>query len=251
MNLLPQKTSSIPATASRLMWNAPSTSLISTVENWSRASRYQCHELRDEQGNRYPLLRELWLTVSPARQGDTWRAESDLVGRAIVGRAATAEAAVRDWQKRFRRMVQRFLTMRPFEFTSEDRQVWSRIQSVVDVPRYRISKPITLRQVGKVLKQRTGYAVVEWAEGVRERVRPQVFDEVFSRFKVGQPFEATVTRHPMTFRLLRAEAVRRLSGTSGGKPSTDSLWDRVAGSVQTTAEPASQVDEEFWLGKRG
>lgn len=250
MNLLPPETSPFLCSASRFAWTERPASLISSAENWSCASQHQINDLRDDQGNPYPLLRELWLTVSPARQGAFWRAESTLLGPAIVGRRRTAETAILDWKKRFRRTTQRFLQMRPFEFTDEDREVWSRIQSLIDVARYRASVPVVLRQVGKVLQQRRSYALVQWADGSRERVRPQLFDEFFSRFKAGQPFEATITRHPVTFRLLRAEAVRRLPRPSNTKSVADSLWNRVAGSVQSTAEPANQVDEKFWLGKR-
>jgi len=71
---------------------------------------------------------------------------------------------------------------------------------------------------------------------------------VFATFRVGQPFEAVVSRHPTTFRIIRADAVRKLRARRASEEQSKALWDRVIGSGEPVAESsATEVDEGFWL----
>lgn len=244
MNLLSYDTVDIPLSG-RLRWEASQSVAVSGAEPWLRASRYRIDELRDEQGHSMHLRDELWLTVFPPGFGGRWRCEAEKIGLEVVGRGDTRDQSIHDWRTRFRFAVQRLLEMRSFEMTDTDKRCWARVRAVINVPRYKATKPMVIRQVGKVAKMRPGLTVVEWEDGTRERVDPAVFDEAFSRYPVGQAFEATVTRGPHTFRLKRADAVRKITSDQRVSPErADALWDRVVG---TTKPVRIEIDEAFWL----
>lgn len=244
MNLLASDAVALPPSL-RFPWETANVVHLAGAEPWLRAARRRIDVVRDDQNHRMPLRAELWLTVTPPRFGGTWRCEADALGSELVGRGSTADEAIQDWRKRFRMTAQRFMEMRPFEMTEADSELWARLQAVIDVPRYKATKPMVIRQVGAVVKKRPGLIVVVWEDGARERVDPDVFDETFSRFGVGQAFEATVTRNAYTFRMLRADAVRKLSAVRLASPDkVNALWDRVVGD----APPAKgDIDEDFWL----
>ncbi len=149
-------------------------------------------------------------------------------------------------------MAQRLLEMRPFEMTEEDKNAWARLQSAIDVARYRATKPLIIRQIGKVAKVGHGRTVVRWEDGSREKVDPLVFDEVFARFRVGQPFEAVVTRNPATFRIIRAEAVRRLPNQALPEDLSKAIWNRAVNAEvqEATGVRSADIDETFWLQKQ-
>lgn len=248
MNLLATDTG-LTSIQSRLTWDHSPPAMISGAEAWSRALLRLLSELRDEQGHRFPLRSDLWVKVYPPRGGCGWRAEADAIGPTIVGRGKSADDALHDWRVRFRSMVQRALEIRPFESTAEDRALRERIETVIDVAHYKASKPVAIRQVGKVVKKRTGLTVVQWEDGAREKVKADAFDEAFARYQIGQSFEAIVTRHPISFRLLRASAVRRLSSQPASKERSDAIWERAIASPEPAglATPAIELDERFWL----
>jgi len=252
MILLPSE-AGLTVRASRLAWEARSTALVAEDEKWSRASRIQIRELRDAEGHPFPLRDDLWLAVSPPRAGRRWRVEAEGMALGVVGRGKNPEEAARDWRKRMRATAQRFLEMRPFEMSDEDRGIWELLQAAIDIPRYRATKPITFRQVGKVVKLRGTLRVVRWEDGAQEKVKSLVFDEAFSRFLVGQTFEATVTRHPLTFRILRAEAVRKLPPATLTEEKSHAFWDRVVGQQggALSGTGATKPDEQFWLAPPG
>ena len=247
MNLLAADTG--PATLhARLSWGSSPAAIVSGSDACDRASRRFLVEVRDEQGHRFPLRDELLVMVNPPRAGGQWRAEADAIGPSIIGRGRTADDALRDWRKRFRMTVQRFLEMRPFESTPEDRDLRDRIWEVIDVPLYKASKPIVFRQIGKVLEKRSGRTVVRWEDGSREKVKPEVFDEPFARYQIGQPFEAIVTRHPISFHLIRADAVRRLSNQTASQERSNAIWERAVASESAGEDSsAPELDEGFWL----
>ncbi len=252
MILLTTDANMLPPT-SRLAWDRQTMATVASVDAWSRASRRLVQDLLDEQGHCLPLREELWVTVYPPRSSGLWRAEADSVGPAVVGRGETADEAVADWRTRFRMTTQRYLEMRPFEMQSDDWDLWDRIQTVFDVAKYKATKPLVIRQLGKIHKAREGVTVVEWEDGARERVDPRVFDEAFSRFRAGQPFEAIVTREPLTFQIIRADAVRRLKSVDKRtEERSKALWSLVVGTPEETASEASEsgIDEGFWLTPR-
>lgn len=235
--------------ASRLSWDAPVTAIVSEDEKWSRASRIQVGELRDTDGHLFPLRDDLWLTVTPPRASRMWRAEAEKTPLGVVGRGKNPEEAARDWRKRMRATAQRFLEMRPFEMSDEDREIWERLQTVIDVPRYKATKPLVFRQLGTILQLRGTRTMVRWEDGAQERVNPLVFDEAFSRFRVGQTFEARITRHPVTFRILRAESVRKLPRSALSEEKSKAFWDRILGQRGEAPSEATgaEIDERFWL----
>lgn len=179
-----------------------------------------------------------------------WKAEADAIGPAVLGRGPSADAALRDWRKRFRATLGRFLELRPFEMTPADRDLWARFQLLVDVPRYQAEAPLVVRQVGRIVKVRPGRTMVKWEDGSIEKVNPLVFDEGFDRFSLDQWFEASVSRDPFTFRIRRAEAVRKVAPPAVPMEQARDLWERVAGPAiraQKARLPAPELDEAFWL----
>ena len=87
-------------------------------------------------------------------------------------------------------------------------------------------------------------------DGAREKVNPQAFDEVFSRFRMGQSFEAMVTRNALTFRILRADAVRKFPHQVSSTDRGTAIWERAVG-LQTLDSngdvQTEQSEEQFWL----
>jgi hypothetical protein len=234
-----------PMVSARLKWD--SVVAVACADSWLRGTRRQVNELRDEQGFRYPLRDDLWVNVFPPRSGGPWRIESESIGPAVVGRGTTDDKAFQDWRKRMQATIERFLELRPFEMTDEDQELWKRLQTVIDVPRYRARKPIVFRQAGKISKKRTGVLTVKWEDGGYEKVNPMHFDEAFSKYAVGQWFEAMVSRHPVTYGIMRADAVRRLSKlTPVSKEKAAALWQCVVGNSET--KESTEIDENFWLG---
>jgi len=101
---------------------------------------------------RYPLRRPLRGVFYPARAAAFEYIVEEL-GHYFVGRADTRQAAFENWRDRVHAAFQRLIRMRPFEMDAEDEARWSTLESVVDVPRYRKTAPITMRQLGKVQTQ--------------------------------------------------------------------------------------------------
>lgn len=240
-----------PVPSPHLRWNSRPAASVSGTERWSRASRRLVHSLTDEEGHDVPIRGEVLLLLFPPQIDNLWRTQDEALGNFVVGRGQSVEQAVDDWKRRLLANMHRYMEMRPFEMTKEDKELWAKILAIVDVRRYKASKPIVFRQVGRVTKKSTGNAKVEWEDGNVEAVDSNVFDEIFERFKVGQPFEATVTRHPTTFKLIRADAVRRLSGQiENFREKSESLWNKLVGvnrPTDSTHEDSTAVDEDFWL----
>jgi hypothetical protein len=235
-----------------LRWESPPALVVPGSDAWSRASTRIVGNIEDETGHALPLKDEVWLTTYPPRGDGLWHTEAELIGPAVVGRGADVDESAKDWQIRFRRLFQRYLEMRPFEMTSPDKDLWHRLQAIVDVPQYKATKPMLIRQHGKVQKSRPGLTVVEWEDGSREEVEPRVFDEPFARFLPGQPFEALVSRDPLSFQIIRADAVRKLpSRYLFAKENSDALWTRVASAnLDSEVVDATEIDEKFWLSKK-
>jgi len=233
----------------RLRWDGESPA---SADKWARATTRPIFVVKDENGHRFSLKKELFLNVYPLPQNDRWRAECEAVGASVVGRGNTGDEATLDWIKRFRSVVQSYLEMRPFEMTIEDKEIWTRIGSVIDIGKYLSTKPIVLKQAGKLVRMRTIDAIVEWEDGTREKVKLMAFDELFARFRPGQSFEVLVSRDPVSFRVTRAEAIRKLPTYIPATTSErDELWESVVGKkgVLDTASKAGLdgIDEKYWL----
>jgi hypothetical protein len=247
MNILGSDYDSV-SLASRLRWEAQPTAIVSGSEMWCRTSRRQIAELRDDEGHKLPLRDVLWVVLYPPREDRIWRAQAEGVPSEIVGRGKSSDEAVHDWRKRLRATTMRYLEMRPFEMSEEDRELWNKLQSMIDISRYRETKPLVVRQLGKIVKLRERVTVVRWEDGVREQVDRSLFDELFSRFRIGQSFEAIVTRHPKTFRIMRADAVRRLTRPPVSAEESAALWNCVVGDrAAEDSKVTAKADEKFWL----
>jgi len=233
----------------KAFWDRTVVAQVSGSEPWLRSTRRAISGIRDEQGHPFPLRDEqVWVNVSPTQTSIPWRAEADILGTGVVGRGSTLNDAILDWKKRFRTTLHVFIAMRPFEMTPEDRVIWDQLQVVIDIPRYKATKPIVIRQTGVVRKASNGHsAKVQWSDGSDETVAVGNFDEAFSRYRVGQPFEATVYRHPTTFRLIRAEATRKLLAASADSEAfSKALWNRVVEAIPPESAPV-EFDADFWL----
>lgn len=236
--------------SNRLDWT-PKVALVSGIDGMAQATRCSVGELFDSEGRSFPLRQEMILRLYPPRDTSSWRVLSESLGTDVVGRGKTTEEAVNDWRHRFRATVERYLELRPFELSEEEQEVWSRLQLLIDIPRYK-AKPMKVRQVGRVLRHRrdSSVTVVEWESGARERVNRESFDEKFGQFRIGQRFEAVVTRFPGTFKIERADAVRKLDidqekVSEAGK----AIWEHLQSKVEKFADANStpELDEKFWL----
>ncbi len=233
-----------------LLWDRPQAHVAAREDDGASALRRVLHEPRDTDGFIFPLLRELTVTFSPPRGTPQWRTASDAFGTDIVGRGSGPRQALGDWRKRFANAVARILEMRPFEMTSEDRDFYTKVFKVIDLGAYRATKPYEVRQAGTVLKH-TGHAkgtsvVVKWEDGKVERINAGRFDEAITRYPLGQHFEILARRHPVTTRLLRAYALRKLNAPSKAiDERSNRLWEDATSSVSPVRE-SSELDEQFW-----
>jgi len=220
------------------------------VSEGASALRHVLSGLKDVDGFAFPLLREPTLTVLPPRGTTFWRAESDVIGKEVVGRGSAPHLALSDWQKRFANAVARVLELRPFEMSADDRELYTKAFRVIDLAAYRATKPYKVRQAGTVLKH-TGHSartsvVVRWEDGKVEPVKTTKFDEAIARYHVGQRFEVLAVRHPLTTKLLRAFALRKLDESS--QPSdglSDRLWEQATRSM-SPQRVSGDLDAAFW-----
>jgi hypothetical protein len=130
----------------------------------------------------------------------------------FVGRGRNFEQGFADWLNQVHSRFQDLYYKRPFEMTREEAEVWAALESVIDVPAYKIYTPLRIRQAGKVVGYRAYPERIEWEDGQKESVRLDQMPGQFAAYKAGQPFEAVVLRDPVDFRLIRVTDVRRTSG---------------------------------------
>ena len=137
---------------------------------------------------------------------------------AFVGRGTTPEDAREDWQLEVHASFQELLNKRSFEMSSEDARLWSVLSSQIDVTVFRNTTPIAVRQFGHVTQLGRGTQAhsypqkIKWEDGKHESISiDQVDSPDFITYKLGQPFEAIVSRDPVNFRLLRVVHIERRS----------------------------------------
>jgi hypothetical protein len=127
----------------------------------------------------------------------------------LVGNGPTVDAAFKDWCEQVHCRFQELYVKRPFERTEAEQADWKMLEERIDVAAYREHTPITVRQAGKVAKARPQPFLIEWEDGSREKVRLEQMPDEFASYKPGQPFEATVKRHPVTFALQEVTDIQR------------------------------------------
>ncbi len=128
----------------------------------------------------------------------------------FVGSGRAVEEAFVDWRDRVHARFQELYSMRPFEMTEQEKADWRFLESQFDVAAYRLGTPLTIRQIGKVIRSRPLPDLIEWEDGQKESVRPDQVPGEFVTYKPGQPFEAFVSRDPVDFHLLRFTHVQRI-----------------------------------------
>ena len=157
----------------------------------------------------YPLRTPVQGTFFPP----SWKGEGEFYVEgfkpAFVGRGPTSEKAFRDWCEQVHCRFQELYVMRPFEMTEAERADWQRLEERIDVAAYREHTPITVRQTGKVAQARPRPCLIKWTDGSKEKVRLEQMPDEFASYKPGQPFEAVVKRHPVTYELLEVTDIRR------------------------------------------
>lgn len=136
----------------------------------------------------------------------------DGFGPAFVGIGPTAEDAEEDWREKVHSAFQQLIQMRPFEMDASDERNWSNLQSIIDVPHYRRTCPIVMRQVGRAEYVRTSIPKrIRWANNQIEHVSLDKMPAEFAALKPNQWFDAYVKRDPLTGDLLEVLTVKRIN----------------------------------------
>ncbi|MCE9566469.1 MAG: hypothetical protein K8U57_30980 [Planctomycetes bacterium] len=147
--------------------------------------------------------------------------------RPITGTGRRPQEAHREWKRQFHATFQRLFVMRPFEMEDADRRVWTAIETMVDVERYRADQPLIVRQIGMVCRARPYPLAVKWEDGTKERVYLERMPGEFATYKAGQPFEAVIHRHPVTHKIMSVEYIKRISQMAIKTTESDDLWNSV------------------------
>ncbi len=156
-------------------------------------------------------------------------------GRHIVGKGPTIDAAIADWNEQVHVAFQALLDKRPFEMSDEDAATWELLSDRIDVPVYKNSTPLLVRQFGRLESARPQPNLIQWENGSKEQVRLEQMPREFATFKPGQWFQAIAARDPTDFGLLTVLYVQR--APTPGRPSRDAIaaiWKE----METTAQLA-------------
>lgn len=172
----------------------------------------------------YPLRRPLHGKYYSAC-GDPYEFTAEELGACFIGRGDNAADARKNWRDAVHQAFQSLIRKRPFEMDEEDRARWRILQSVIDVPKYRRTTPMTMRQIGRIQRARPTPTRVAWANGAKENVALDQAPGVFASLKPSQWFEAVVKRDSRTGRL--REIVH--------------LWP-----IRTVRLMSPQEQDEFW-----
>jgi hypothetical protein len=129
----------------------------------------------------------------------------------FVGVGRNMNDAFLDWRNQVHCQFQELYAKRPFKMTESEKATWQLLESQIDVTAYRMTTPLTVRQIGKVAARvRPLPELIEWENGRLEKVRLDQMPGEFAAYKPGQPFEAIVARDPVDFRLLKVTHIHRI-----------------------------------------
>lgn len=159
---------------------------------------------------RYPLRSQFFGRFFPGGIASDGQFAIPQLAAYFVGKGRTFDDAFVDWKNQIHGAFQELYSKRPFEMTADELELWQTLECVIDVPTYRNTMPLTIRQIGKVTQCRPLPQQVEWEDGHKESVRPEQMPAEFAGYKAGQPFEAMVVREPVNLQLLKVSYVKRI-----------------------------------------
>jgi hypothetical protein len=159
----------------------------------------------------------------------------------FVGRGRSFEDAFLDWRNQIHRQFQDLYYKRPFEMTAQEKTTWQLLESQINVHTYRVTMPLTVRQMGRVApRMRPHPEIIEWEDGHKEKVTLDQMPGEFAAYVAGQPFEAIVNRDPVDFRLLKVTHVRRIRSLR--KMTSDEFTDLIHSIPTTESLPDASWD---------
>ena len=161
--------------------------------------------------------------------GQAWNCWGRELASLCVGEGQTPRLAREDWHQRFHAEFQRLYAMRPFEMTPDESRNWEAILSIVDVVDYRLSTPLSIREIGCVRYPRTPYpSQMRWIDGRREGFSLHQVPAELAGCKPGQWVEAIVEREPLTGRLIHIVHVQRIPSPLPESPrSVRAAWEKM------------------------
>lgn len=189
----------------------------------------------------YPLRRSLKGRFDPLPSGG-FEFVVDGFADPFVGRGETRDDAYRDWSEQIHVSFQTLLRKRPFEMDAEDKHLWSVLGALVDVPKYRRTTPITVRQVGRVrFSKRSKPQGIFWADHTKDDVTIDSMPAAYAALLPNQWFEAEVERDPITWKLGK---VLSLSPISSPRPmSMEQQQKYLQGLPNSVEHPGSNVED--------
>lgn len=134
----------------------------------------------------------------------------------IVGYGCSPSKARAEWELAFHCFFQELVALRPYEFSSEQAQMWTLMEKYMDTEAYHNSTPLVMTQIGRIYKvTRTAQKYpkqISWLDGLREEVPPlNAVPDNFVALHLGQYFEAIVIRNRLTGDILKIVDCKRLS----------------------------------------
>ena len=158
----------------------------------------------------YHFLRPLQKDVSRT-YSQTWECSVEGLSPRFEGSGKSAESAERSFLSKVHSAFQSLVHLRPFRMTEEQRNDWSLLESLIDVPRYWESVPLKLIETGIVKSIDDDGWFVVWLDGDRvESINAEQAPPEFGAFKPGEWFEALVERTPDTHDLQKMPFARAI-----------------------------------------
>jgi hypothetical protein len=128
-----------------------------------------------------------------------------------LGKGQTAEEAFDDLKISIHVDFQRLHRMRPFEMSDEETTKWSNLASVIDVLEYKITTPVTVREIGQVSFGKIARPQrVKWIRGENYLIDPTKVPAELMGCRPGQWIEAIVKRHPVSHTILKIESINKI-----------------------------------------
>ena len=189
----------------------------------------------------YPLRYQLTGSFDPVPSGG-FRFVVDGCARDFIGVGETRDEAFGDWKEQIHVSFQTLLRKRRFEMDAEDRRRWSVLESLIDVPKYRRTTPITIRQVGRAQFLRTNRPQgITWADHTCDLVAIDSMPAAYAALLPNQWFEAEVERDPITWKLCK---VLSLSPIASPRPmSMEQQQEYLQGLPNSVEKPGSDVED--------
>lgn len=174
---------------------------------------------------RYQFVRPANLNWLPTPRGWICR----LTGlTSYAGQGDTPEQAVDELKLQIHAAFQVLLRRRPFEMDEVQRLRWIELTSVIDLLHYRTTAPITTREIGQISFGRISRPYrIKWISGENYRIDPENVPAELMSCAPGQWVEAEAVRHPVDRRILRIEAVHKVSFRLPRARELRSIWENM------------------------